>query len=177
MSGYAAFGSRTQLVPRRDGSMGAVECRSICTQRAPYVSTYTLTGSSARWARVVARGACRACPRHDVTEAWKSRRLVLRPPLLGTTVVRTLLGSCSTPQCGQGAAILGPPLWAVVPREWSTGCKVLAVRVGARAPGWRGRDEAAANRTPGRGPRSRIMVKEAGRGQRVRVEGERWAGA
>ena len=71
--------------------MGAVECRSICTQRAPYVSTYTLTGSSARWARVVARGACRACPRHDVTEAWKSRRLVLRPPLLGTTVVRPLL--------------------------------------------------------------------------------------
>ena len=69
------------------------------------------------------------------------------------------------------------PLWAVVPREWSTGRKVLAVRVGARAPGWRGRDEAAANRAPGRGPRSRIMVKEAGSGQRVRVEGERWAGA
>ena len=32
-------------------------------------------------------------------------------------------------------------------------------------PARRGRDEAAANRAPGRGPRSRIMVKEAGRGR------------
>ena len=31
-----ALGSRTPLVLRQDGIMGAVECRSICMQRAPW---------------------------------------------------------------------------------------------------------------------------------------------